>query len=202
MSDESVPLEVQIEKLVLSIESIDQQLQVPSLMASAKGLSKEELGAWMNRARDARQHRLGELVALRFALHQQENERTRKLRQQAYRIEALERQVAALEDTKRQLVEAQAHVQRMATAMASGPNAEPPPMPSEWKEKSPTGYPMTDELIFSYYARLMVQVALVSNGARMDGRERKLFLHSYTMKHQKLVGEWENFLNTEIQRKR
>lgn len=86
---EEDPIEVRILDCLSRIESINEQLQTPEVMARSKRMDREDLAGWIHRARDAKQHTVEELVRLRYLLRMEDQGKDREideLRKTNYRL--------------------------------------------------------------------------------------------------------------------
>lgn len=197
-------LSKEIELIMLEIQQIDEQLQVPNLMGSAKGLSSQELASWINRARTAREKRIERLVSLRWHMHNQDKAEALQLRQAKLRIGQLEAQLAQVaEPTFKERLRAKdqeiEYLRRLLNFQATIPADAP--LPKAWAEQSPTGNKDADRALWLALSVKILEVQMLQSGKRISDGERKKILSRLHKAYSEAAEEWREILDEMSERR-
>jgi len=194
----------EIELLLAQIKQIDEQLEIPNLMGSAKGLSRHELASWMLRAQTARDKRIERLVSLRHQLHQQQRAEVSELRRAKMRIGQLEAQLAQVAEPtfKQKLAAKDLEIQSLRQLLnyqATIPSDAP--LPKEWATNSPTGEKAADTVLWFFLAVKQLEAQMLRSGKRISDGERKKVLSRLHKAYSDAAEEWRKILDEISERK-
>ncbi len=194
----------EIEILLEQIKQIDEQLEMPNLMGSAKGLSRHELADWMLRARTARDKRVERLVSLRWHLHNQQKEEASELRRAKLKIGQLEAQLAnvAMPTFKEKLALKDREIQDLRQLLSfQATIPADAPLPKAWADQSPAGDKSADTVMWLFLSVKILEVQMLKSGKRISDGERKRVLSRLHKAYSEAAEEWRKILDEMSERR-